>query len=589
MEPPKQTPAYGRHRPMRLGELLVTAGVVTEADVERALGVQRLGGGRLGSILVKLKLCTDEQIRGALREQMGVDVVDLGTVKPDPSVLRLIPIDLVKKYEVIPLNLENRRLFVAMLDPYNLIAIDDIRFATGFREITVVTAGEEEFRRFIGDHLEVQSIIDEIMEGEEFYKRALTFLSSDTADEKLGKHHDVSAEQLRLESDASPIITLVNFVLLESILRNASDIHLEPYETMFRVRFRVDGRLQTVLTPPARLQPAVVTRLKVMSVLDITKTRVPQDGQLAVVCRGETVSFRISTLPTSHGEKCVLRLLRKNKTLHSLDAIGFSPEELGHVKRAFSMPQGLILVTGPTGSGKTTTVHAGLNHINEPDINIVTLEDPVETTLHGINHVPINERGGVTFASGLRSILRQDPDVVFVGEIRDAEVSQTALRAALTGHLVFSTLHTNSAVETLVRLDDMGVQGFLLAGALQLIVAQRLIRRVCERCAEPYVLRPTDADEFGLSEDMLGNENLRKAVGCGHCQNSGYKGRRAVFEILRVSPEIRELIRTGTMSEAVEEAARQNGMVPLFEAGVRIALAGETTLDEIRRTLARND
>ena len=575
-------PRAQRRVKRRLGEILVTEGVCTEEAIDRALAVQQLGGGRLGSILVKLRLVTDEQIRGALRSQMGVTVIDLDTFDVDPSVLALVPVELVRKYEVIPFRAEGDMLWIAMTDPYNLAALDDIRFATGFPHQTVATCTESNFRQFMEKHLETQTVIDEILAGEEFYTRCLEEVDPDEEGEELAAElvHD-----LEIASAQSPVITLVNFLLVECIKRRASDIHIEPYETYLRVRFRVDGRLQTVLTPPRRLHSALIARCKVMSDLDIAKRRIPQDGHIAIVYLNETVHFRVSTLPTVYGEKCVMRLMKRDATLVSLDGLGFTPAEQKSIKSTFQAPQGLILVTGPTGSGKTTTLHAGIDFLNNPELNVVTLEDPVEATLADVNHVKIDERGGGTFASGLRSILRQDPDVVFVGEMRDAEVASIALRAALTGHLVLSTLHTNSAAETVLRLSDMGVPPFLLAGALSLVILQRLVRRVCTQCAEPHAPSDDDIAILGITPEQLASATPKKGRGCALCGQSGFRGRAGCYEILNVDARMRELIRTSATAEEMVVHAKTRGMMLVHEAALRRALAGETSFEEVRRLL----
>jgi type IV pilus assembly protein PilB len=580
-------------RPRLLGEVLIAAGVVDAKGVARAIEVQKKSGGRLGSVLVTLGLCSEHQIRAALYDQLGVEVVDLGILEPDRDALDLLPIEMIRRYEVVPLKLEGNRLWVAMMDPYNLAAIDDIRFSTGRSKLIINTCTEGDFRRFIAHHLETRTVIDEILAGEDFYKRALEFVGSglEAADlrtevkEEEESPSEESVHDLQLASEQSPIITLCNFIFIEAIHRRASDIHVEPYESFLRVRIRVDGQMRTLLAPPKRLHGAMLTRLKVMSGLDIANRRIPQDGHLAVRYQGKLEHLRVSTLPTVYGEKCVLRLLKKDPELLSIDRIGFSPEDLAVFKTTLAAPQGLILVTGPTGSGKTTTLYSGLGFINHGETNIVTLEDPVESSLAGINHVPIHERGGVTFASGLRSILRQDPDVIFVGEMRDSEVSSIALRAALTGHLVLSTLHTNSAVESLARLDDLEVPPYLLAATLLLVVAQRLLRRICPACAESAGASPEDAAALGLSPDVLAAATLRRGRGCTRCLQTGFYGRFAVYEILRVNSVIREMIHRRAPAQEIVEAARETGWKSLLEAGVSRALQGETTLAEVRRVL----
>lgn len=578
------------NRPKRLGEILLQQGIIKEWDIEQALDFQRQKGGRLGSILVNLKLCTDEQIRLALKEQMGVEVLDLDTFEPSDDVLHVIPLEMIRKYEVIPLKQESGKLFVAMLDPYNLMAIDDIRFYTGASRLVISTCTESDFKKFINKHLETKSLIDEIMQEDEFYKKAIKFLSAD-AEEVVDTEPQESdletkfAHQLEIASSQSPIVTLCNFVLYESVNRRASDIHIEPYETYFRVRIRVDGRLQTLLNPPKRLHATIVARFKVISELDISNRRTPQDGHLSVEYQDETIHFRVSTLPTIYGEKCVIRLLKKDLSLHDINKIGFEDRELALVKKVLEAPQGMIIVTGPTGSGKTTTLHAGLNYINSNEINIVTLEDPVEASIPGINHVAIHNKGGVTFASGLRSILRQDPDVVFIGEMRDAEVSNIAFRAALTGHLVLSTLHTNSAIESIIRLIDMGVPTYLVASALLLIIAQRLVRKVCNGCAIDHTPTEDEIKEFNLTEEQLKTASIKKRKGCTVCSDTGYLGRLAVYEIFHVDYEIREMIRTNTETRHIYEYALKQGLRPLFYSGIQRVLRGDTTFEEIRRVL----
>ncbi|MGE0323136.1 MAG: GspE/PulE family protein [Polyangiaceae bacterium] len=575
--------ANAPQRRLRLGELLQLEGVVTEADVERALAVQKMGGGRLGAILVKLKLCTDQQIRAALSRQLGVEFVELQEVSPSTDVIDLLPAEMIKKYEAVPVRKEAETLYLAMKDPYNLHAIDDIRFATNTRRVVVQACTESAFAKFIEEHLQARSLIQEILEGGDFYARAVgTAVHQDESD-------DVDQEvihDLKLAGEQPPIITLCNFLLVESIRRRASDIHIEPYETYFRVRLRIDGRLQTLLTPPRSLHSPMITRVKIMGEMDIAKRRIPQDGHIAITYQGETCHYRVSTLPTVYGEKCVIRLLKKEQGLTDINALGFSDEELGWLRRALNSPQGIVLVTGPTGSGKTTTLHAGLSCINDPEVNIVTLEDPVEASLSGINHVQINEAAGVSFSSGLRSILRQDPDVVFVGEMRDPEVSAIAVKAALTGHLVLSTLHTNSAADSLLRLEDMGVARHLLANALLMIIAQRLLRRVCQACRAPYEPTAQEVDEFKISAELLARGSFVHGKGCEACFHTGYKGRRAVYEILRVTNAMRTLIRSQATVEELLACAEAEGMQPLFSAGVRLAAAGETSLSEVRRCLS---
>lgn len=562
------------------------AGVVDDDAVRRALGVQKMGGGRLGSILVKLQLCTDEQIRGALREQMGVEIVRLEEFTIDSAALSAVPRELILKYEAIPTQADTETIHVAMLDPFNLTAIDDIQFATGKR-LVVVSCTESDFKSFVEEHLESQTLMEDILQGGEFYARAVKAV--ETGGTKKGDGEDSEEDivhNLKIAGEQAPIVTLCNFLLVESINRKASDVHIEPYETYLRIRLRIDGVLQNLITPPQRLHGAMITRMKIMAEMDIANRREPQDGHIAIRYEGETCHYRVSTLPTVYGEKCVIRLLKKDASLTTLDSIGFGPDDLERFKKSISLPQGLVLVTGPTGSGKTTTLHAGVSHLNVPGVNIVTLEDPVEATIDGINHVQINIAAGVTFTSGLRSILRQDPDVVFIGEMRDSEVSAIAIKAALTGHMVMSTLHTNSAAESLMRLKDMGVAHYLLANALAMLVAQRLVRRVCSNCSEPYEMTEAEREEFGVTDAMFEGATLNKGRGCSNCFNTGYRGRAAVYEVLTVDNALRSLIRREATVEEIIDQARAGGMKLLYEAGVLRVLEGVTTFEEVRRVLS---
>ncbi len=574
---------------LRLGELLVKAGLVSEGDVARALTVQRTGGGRLGATLISLRLCKEEDIRKVLREQLGVEVVNLKAIKPDAALIDLLTLDLIRKYEVIPLRREGRTLWVAMKDPYNLVALDDIRFRTGIPSLVVAICTEQDFKQFIEEHFEAKALFDEIINGRDFFNRALNYLQNQGEYEVEEEVTPEQAHHLRLASTESPIVTLCNFIMMDAIRRQASDIHFEPHETAMRVRLRIDGRLQTFLNPPKRLHPAIVARFKVMSEMDITKRRIPQDGHLAVAYRGETIHFRVSTLPTIYGEKCVVRLLKKSHSLIDFEHLGLAVEARKVFTKALHAPQGLILVTGPTGSGKTTTLHAGLACLNNSEINVLTLEDPVEATLTGINHVPVSKLGGVSFTDGLKAILRQDPDVIFIGEIRDIEVASIALRAAQTGHLVLSTLHTNSAVESINRLIDLGIPPYVLSGSLLLVMAQRLLRRICESCAEA----DEPADELlaalGLERGQLAGARLRRGRGCPECTQTGYRGRVAVYEMLRVNKELRTLIHDQASAGELLDNARGNGLRPLFEAALEKVVNGETTLAEMQRVLIVED
>ena len=571
--------------PPSIGEILALEGVVSEEHIARALSIQGTSKKGLAAILIELGLCTELQIRSTLERHLGVRVTELRDFSPNEELLDQISTNLIHKFELIPIHQEEGVLHIAMTDPYNLTAMGEIMRCVPAQRMEVVKCGDSDFEWFKNNYLEAQTIFDEILEGSEFYDRALSSLSLDPV-EVVENEDEEPLQEVHFDQEQAPIIVLCNFLLVEAIKRRASDLHIEPYEESFRLRLRIDGRLQTLLTPPKQLFLPVISRFKVMSDLDITMKRVPQDGRISIRYQGGLVDFRVSTLPTIFGEKCVIRVLKKQHSLMALDKIGFTPEALVTVEKAIRKPQGLVLVTGPTGSGKSTTVHSSLNEINDIEMNIITLEDPCEVSIPGINHVQINEKNGVTFAGGLRSVLRQDPDVIFVGEMRDKEVAQVAVRAALTGHLVMSTLHTNSASETLTRLVDIGIPGYLLCHGLLLIVAQRLVRVTCPQCAIPH--EPTSADmaDFNLTPELLEGAELHQAQGCPRCRNTGYHGRTAVYEVLHIDDDIREMVRRDAHASEIMELAKSRGMQSIFEAGVAKALAGITTLSEVRRVLS---
>jgi type IV pilus assembly protein PilB len=501
---------------------------------------------------------------------------DLESINPPPEVLRLLPESMVRALEAIPLQVTGSVLELAMTDPANAAAIAAVRQRTGFAHVEPRLVTESTFRRFMATRFATALLIEE--------------LAADSGELPAGADAEAQALERRIrETDADAALPLVvrlgNYLLEQAVEQRASDIHVEPYDGFCRVRFRVDGAMYTVLTPPQRLHTPLVSRLKIMAGLDISDRRRPQDGHLVRKRGAEETHFRLSTLPTVHGEKCVLRLLKKEAHLADLGRLGFMPEQLAIIQRAARLPQGLVLVTGPTGSGKTTTLHAMLNYVNEPDINIVSLEDPVEATIPGVNHVQVNARAGLDFAAVLRSVLRQDPDVVFVGEMRDAEVAGIAMEASMTGHLVLSTLHTNGVIETFARLADIGVAPHLLAPALQLVVAQRLLRRPCDRCSERHAIGAATAREFGLSPAQVAVGVFRVPRGCRRCLDTGYRGRTAVYEILAMDSAIRRTVHRGGDTDAIRDAA--GSVTWLREAGIARALAGETTFDEVRRVLPR--
>ena len=501
---------------------------------------------------------------------------------------------MIKRHEVVPLFANPKVLRIAMADPTNLAVIDELRFTSG-RWIQVVLTPEATVRALIASSFSTDTLLAEVLQGSAGLGAGETLetLKVEETEEEARDTYD-----LVQQSADQPVVNFVNFLLLESVRRRASDIHIEPYENSLRVRFRVDGELVNIVSPPRRLHTPVVSRIKVMSGMDISKRRIPQDGHLAVRERGQVLHYRVSTLPTVFGEKCVMRLLTKDAALAELPKLGMEDDAMRRFRRAIGVPQGLVLVTGPTGSGKTTTVHAALNAIAKPSMNVMTLEDPVEVTLPGINHVQVRESLGVSFADGLRSLLRQDPDVIFVGEMRDAEVSRIAIRASLTGHLVLTTLHTNSALESFERLDDMGIERYLIAATVQTVVAQRLLRRVCSGCAEPVTmgqLRQPIEGQVELVPEVLAalaavtlpeTPTLMLGKGCDRCLRTGYRGRLGAYEVLPIDREMRELLRTQAKTEQLLEAATARGFTTLFEHGLRLCARGLTTPFEVQRVLA---
>ena len=577
--PPRTGGPPGRRRP-RLGEQLVAANLATEAQVRQGLAHQKTHGGRLGSALITLGHLDEKILEAQLGKQLGLQVCEVESINPPPEALFRIPEHMIRSFELVPISWEKGKLVVGMTDPGNFAVIDDLRFVTRCRELEVRLITETTFRRFLNTRFATAMLMDEITSDmalqDHDASEAEGYLSAGGAE---GDPDDLDDPSLD-----PPVIRLVNYLLLNAVDRRASDVHLEPYETFFRVRYRIDGRLSTVLTPPGRLQRPVTARIKVLSGMDISVRRIPQDGHIALKVGDEDIHFRVSSLPTVYGEKVVVRLLKKEAHLADLNRLGFRPDQLSDVKRITKLPQGLVLVTGPTGSGKTTTVHAMVNHINDPEVNITTIEDPVEATIPGVNHVQIQERGGVDFGAALRSILRQDPDVVFVGEMRDKEVASIAIKASLTGHLVLSTLHTNGVIETFNRLLDMDLDASLLASSLRLVLAQRLLRRLCTGCSKPALPSLDVIEEFKLTAKQLATASARVARGCSRCMNTGYRGRVAVYESIVPNEAIADILRQGGDEVELRSAANQLDMVWMFEAGIARALAGATTIDEGRRS-----
>ena len=596
----------------KLGEILVRENLISAQHLREALDYQREHGGRLGYNLVKLGLVTDDMITAVLSRQYGIPSVNLDLFKIDESVLRLIPQEVAQKYSVIPLSRVGATLTLAMVDPTNVFAMDDIKFMTGLNVEPVVVAEvsiQQAIAKYYGTSREIElssvTVDDAVFEPVDMKtgNGGIThadLVSLDSIDFEVGRTEDVEVVEDNEEIDLStlsrlsedaPVVRLVNVLLVDALRRGASDIHVEPYEKELRIRFRIDGVLYDVMHPPLKLRDALISRVKIMSKLDISEKRLPQDGRIKIKvkvdARSRELDFRVSTLPTLFGEKVVLRLLDKENLMLDMHKLGFEPESLTKFKRNISKPYGMVLVTGPTGSGKTNTLYSALQSLNTIQTNIMTAEDPVEFNLMGINQVQMKEQIGLNFAAALRAFLRQDPNIVLVGEIRDFETAEIAIKAALTGHLVLSTLHTNDAPSTISRLMNMGIEPFLVATSVNLIQAQRLIRRICKDCKREESMPPEALIEVGFPADEASKLKTYKGKGCSTCNNTGYKGRIGLYEVMEVSDEIRELILIGASALELRKKAIDDGMITLRESGLHKIRNGLTTLEEVvRETVA---
>lgn len=551
------------------GETLVQMGIISQDQLDAALNEQRRTREKLGRILVQRGILTEQQLIEALEFLMGIPHIKMSSVEVDSELLKMVPINLIRMHHVLPVSRRKNTMTLAMSDPQNQKAIDDIQMATGLNVIPVL-AGETDLDVAIRQNLAFQ--MDPSME---------KILGELHTEQKLLPKKE--AASIKVVDDA-PMIRMVNSMLVQAIQGRASDIHIEPQEKETRVRFRIDGELYQVLTIPQQNHAALVSRIKIMGGMDIAEKRLPQDGRFRFEVDLREVDFRLSTLPTSYGEKVVMRILDQSYALTRIEQLGLSLRNKEYLLQLARRPFGMILVTGPTGSGKTTTLYSVLNEVNSMDKNIITLEDPVEYTLAGINQVQTNPRAGLTFASGLRSCLRQDPDIIMVGEIRDRETAELAVQAALTGHLVFSTLHTNSAAGSLARLNDMGIEDFLVGSSLAGVVGQRLIRKLCSNCRESYTLEEETAHRLGIPEQA--GQRYYRATGCNMCRNMGYQGRMAIHEVLMVSNDVRQLINRGEHDERIlEESAGQEGFISIKEDGIAKARQGLTTLEEVMKAV----
>jgi type IV pilus assembly protein PilB len=553
----------------QLGEILIESGLIAPEDLDRALARRAETGQLLGRVLIELGMIKEVDLVAALARQIGLDFIDLNDHVIDATAAAMVPEQVARRYRAIPIGYRDTKLMVAMADPSNLFALDDIRTITGMDILPLVaTAGdiEQAIRRYSGVDESVQQVSAE---------------ASQAAEDELGP------EATPITVEEGPIVKMVNLFITQAIGERASDIHIEATERDVRIRYRVDGVLHEVMRSPKNIHAGLVSRLKVMADINIAERRIPQDGRVGLTVGGKTIDLRVASLPTVYGEKIVIRILDKSAVLLKLEELGFSDLSFQRYQEAFTRPYGAVLVTGPTGSGKSTTLYATLNIINRPDKHIITVEDPVEYRLPGINQMQVHPRAGLTFASALRSILRADPDIILVGEVRDRDTALIAVEAALTGHLVLTTLHTNDAASALPRLIEMGIEPYLVASSIDCVVAQRLARKLCPRCRQAYRPEKADLEGAGFPEPQWGDiDQLFRPAGCPSCAKTGFRGRMGLYEVLRMTEEIERLTADRTSGEDIRRAARGDGMVSLRQDGLDKVKAGLTSIEEILRVVA---
>jgi type IV pilus assembly protein PilB len=561
----------------RLGDLLIREGLITKEQLDKALQEQKSNGQRLGFNLVKMGFVQETEITKMLARQYRMPAVDLARFEVDPKIVKLIPADVALKHLVLPLKREGRTLTVAMADPTNLSVIDDLKFITRY-DIFPVIAGEYTLRMALDKHYEqVDAQLDSLLKDMEEEGEAAELEVLQQEEEEQGS--GVSA-------DDAPVVKLINAILTDAVKRGASDIHIEPFEHELRVRYRIDGALSEVMKPPLKMKAALTSRIKIMSALNIAERRVPQDGRIKLKMGKRVIDYRVSTLPVLFGEKIVMRILDKGNLTLDLSKFGFEPKAEADLLKAILNPYGMVLVTGPTGSGKTTTLYSALSRVNTIEVNIMTAEDPVEYNLMGINQVLVRNEVGMTFAAALKAFLRQDPNIIMVGEIRDIETGGIAIKAALTGHLVLSTLHTNDAPSTVTRMIDMGIEPFNVASAVNLIVAQRLVRRICKDCKEEHKYLPEELKALGGDTKEFEGVSFYKGKGCDTCGGTGYKGRAGLYEVMSLSAELRRLILKGASTGELSEQAVKDGMLTLRMDGLVKIKKGVTTLEEVVKETA---
>jgi type IV pilus assembly protein PilB len=561
----------------RLGEHLMRDGLLSREQLNQALAEQKASKQRLGFVLVKLGLVPEIEITKILARQHRMPAVDLSRFDVDPKILKLVPADMATKGVVLPLKREGRTLTVAMADPSDLGLLEDLKFITRF-DLFPVIAGEYTLRSLIEKHYQSGNNQQEL----ENLLKDMEAAGEDL--EVVEEQEEETATQAQIED--APVVKLINGLLIEAVKRGASDIHIEPFEHEIRVRYRIDGALLEIMRPPLKMKAALTSRIKILSQLNIAERRVPQDGRLKLKMGNRVIDFRVSTLPVLFGEKIVLRILDKGNLTLDLTKFGFEPKAEKDLMRAILNPYGMVLVTGPTGSGKTTTLYSALSRVNTPEVNIMTAEDPVEYNLMGINQVLVRTEIGLTFAAALKAFLRQDPNIIMIGEIRDLETGGIAIKAALTGHLVLSTLHTNDAASTITRMIDMGIEAFNVASAVNLVVAQRLVRRICKECKAPHKYTDDQMASLGTDLEKIRAIPFMKGQGCDTCSGTGYKGRAGLYEVMSLSPELRRMILRGASVSEMQEQAVSEGMLTLRMDGVKKVEHGITTLEEVVKETA---
>ena len=563
----------------RLGELLIRKEMITDDQLAKAVTEQKKDGIRLGAALIRLGYIQETDLAGFLSKHYGVPSINLADFQIDPAVIELVPAEVVQKYQLVPVNRAGSTLIVAMSDPSNIFAIDDIKFMTGYN-VEVVVAAEAAIKAAIDEYYDQSSSLADVMGSLEDFEDLE--IIEDAGLDDLG--------DLERATEDAPVVKLCNLILIDAIKRKASDIHIEPYEHLFRVRYRIDGVLYEVMKPPRKMKNAITSRLKIMANLDIAERRLPQDGRIKIkLGKGQEMDYRVNCLPTLFGEKVVCRLLDKSNLQLDMTKLGYEEEALAHFKREIHKPFGMVLVTGPTGSGKTVSLYSALSELNKVSENISTAEDPVEFNFAGINQVQMHEEIGLNFAAALRAFLRQDPDIIMIGEIRDFETAEIGIKAALTGHLVLSTLHTNDAPSTINRMLNMGIEPFLVASAVNLISAQRLGRRVCGECKEPEELSRDALLAVGVPEEQIGTFVTYKGKGCSLCNETGYKGRIGIYQVMPMVEELREMVLSGANTAEIKQESMRLGFKTMRQSALTKFKEGVTTLEEVLRCTVGDD